>query len=98
MEHDACLSVFGDGAFRTGLSTDGFVAVSADAHPPHEIELTIQVFRAIRLNRYIFIRMPTIWATGVKRELVVFLFAGNLTGLASPTRIFFVNELGVIHS
>jgi hypothetical protein len=42
--------------------------------------------------------MPIIRAIGVKRELVIFLFAGNLTGLASPAGIFFVNEFEVIHS
>jgi hypothetical protein len=98
MQHNTCLSFFGDGAFRTGLGTDGFVAVPADFYPPHEIQLIIQVSRAICPNRYIFVRMPIIRAIGVKRELVIFLFAGNLTGLASPAGIFFVNEFEVIHS
>jgi hypothetical protein len=42
---------FHDGVFGAGLRTGRVIAVFADIHTPHEIELTIHHSRAIRPNR-----------------------------------------------
>ncbi len=52
-EDDARLWILGDGIFGAGLGTDGLIAVLADVHTPHEVELPVHQFWAIPPDRQI---------------------------------------------
>jgi hypothetical protein len=72
------------------LCTGWVIAVLADVHTPHEIKLSIHDFRAIRPNRKILNTIVCI-------DRIVFLFAGYLTGPASPAGELFDNQCILIH-
>ena len=98
VEDDACLWIFGDGAFGASLGADGVGAMFADVHSPHEIELTVHVFRTIPPDRQMFDSIRTIRRiVGTMRGIVLFLFAGYLAGLASPAGELFDNQCIFIH-
>jgi hypothetical protein len=73
-----------------GLRTDGFSAVFADVHSPHEIELPVHEFRAIRPDRKVLDTIGCI-------DWIVFLFAGDFAGLTSPAGELFDNQCMLIH-
>jgi hypothetical protein len=89
-ENDACLWIRRDSVFRAGLRTNGFIAVLADVHAPHEIELPVHQFRAIRPDREVLDTIGCI-------DWIVFLFAGHFTGLTSPAGELFDNQCMLIH-
>jgi hypothetical protein len=72
------------------LCTDGFIAVLADAHTPHEIELPVHQFGAVRPDRQIL--DPIVCIDGI-----VLLFACHFTGFASPAGKLFDNKCVLIH-
>jgi hypothetical protein len=74
----------------TCLCTGRFLAVLADIYTPHEIELPVHQFRAIRPNRKIL-------NTIVCFDWIVFLFAGHFTGHTSPAGELFDNQCMFIH-
>jgi hypothetical protein len=73
-----------------GLCTGRFITVLADVHTPHEIELSIHEFRAIRPNREVLDPIGYI-------DWIVFLFAGHFTGLTSPAGELFYDQCVLIH-
>ena len=69
----------------TCLCTGRILAVFADIHTPHEIELPVHQFRAISPNRQVLDTIGCI-------DWIIFLFARYFTGLTSPAGELFDNE------
>jgi hypothetical protein len=72
------------------LRTWRVIAVLADIHTPHEVELPVHLFRAIGPDRKVL--DATVCIDGI-----VLLLAGHFTGLASPAGIFFDNQCIPVH-
>jgi len=90
VEDDDVVFPFHDGLRRTYLCTGGLIAVFADVYAPYEIELPVHHFRAIRPDRQILHPIGCI-------NRIEFLFAGYLTGPASPAGELFDNQCMLIH-
>jgi hypothetical protein len=72
------------------LYTGRLIAVPTDIHTPHEVELPVHQFRAIRPDRKV---LDTIFCI----DGIVLLLAGDFASLASPTGIFLDNQCISFH-
>ena len=72
------------GLYWACFCTWRFIAVLADVHTPHEVELPVHPFRAIGPDRKVLDTLLCI-------DGIVLLFAGDFTGLTAPAGIFFDN-------
>ncbi len=79
------------GFLRACLCTERIIAVLADVDTPHEIELPIHEFRAIRPYGKVLDPIGCI-------DWMVFLFAGYFAGFASPAGELLDDQCMPIHS
>jgi hypothetical protein len=97
VEDDARLRILRYGPLRARYGAWRLDTMFANVHTPHEIELAVYDLRPIPPDRYVFNGVSTLWIIGPVRRRIVFLFAGDLAGLASPTGIFFENQFVILH-
>ena len=90
VKNDDPVFPFRDPFNRAGFGADGFGTVFADIHTPDEIELPVHELGTIRPNRQILHPVARI-------DRIIFLFACDFTGLASPAGVLFDDQRISIH-